>query len=70
MKPQGQDRSSAFLVCRECGEKLHLLSRHLKLRHGLTLDDYRRKHSIAHGLQTRSRAYETLRQTAAIPRRA
>ncbi len=35
-----------LLVCHECGMKMKMLKRHLLTVHGMTPEDYRRKHNL------------------------
>lgn len=52
------------LTCLECGEKLGLLRRHLKQKHGMTPDAYREKWGLARNFEISSVAYKEMRRVA------
>lgn len=57
--------NSAFLICLVCGRRLKTLKRHLKSKHGLGVDEYRRKFALGADYPVVAPNYAGVRSTLA-----
>lgn len=63
--PVKKSINSAYLVCLACGRRLKTLKRHLKSKHGLGVEEYRRKYTLGADYPVVAPNYAGVRSTLA-----
>lgn len=63
--PVKRSVSKNDITCLDCGKKFKVLKRHLKVEHGLTPDDYRKKWGLGYDYPIIAASYSEVRKKVA-----